>query len=107
MTVGSRAGRAARWSRATHCASRAGGQRLVVARSNRYTHDDLRAHVISVGNDGRPRASGALGNTAADIARIVGDDVKAATEAWDARRVLLYAHGGLGDEDFDPATYGM
>lgn len=79
--------------------SRAGRERLVVARSNRYTHDDLRAHVISVGNDGRPRSGGALGNTAADIARIIGGDLKAATETWDARRVLLYAHGGLVDEE--------
>ncbi|MCC6471931.1 MAG: C1 family peptidase [Alphaproteobacteria bacterium] len=67
----------------------------------RYAFADLRKHIISVGNDGKPRPSGVYGTTAQDITTIVDQDLGGwlAAQKKGQRRVLLYAHGGLVDED--------
>lgn len=63
-----------------------------------YAFADLRPHIISLGNDGRLRAHGDYGTSAADVAEIFRADLPRAMKAWPVRRVLLYAHGGLVSE---------
>lgn len=60
---------------------------------------DLRPHVVSIGNDGRLRDSGLLATDAAAVHQIFADDFPRLTSGWKKRRLLLYAHGGLCDED--------
>jgi len=60
---------------------------------------DLRPHVVSLGNDGRLRDSGLLATDAAAVHQIFADDFPRLTAGWKKRRLLLYAHGGLCDED--------
>lgn len=55
---------------------------------------EVRPHVVSVGNDGRPRPTGPYGTSATDIKRIF-TEFPAATKSWSNPRLLLYAHGGL------------
>ena len=58
----------------------------------------LRPHVVSLGNEGRLRAGGDLGTTAADLQRLVDDDLPRMTAGWARPRLVLYAHGGLVSE---------
>jgi papain like protease len=71
--------------------------------SQGYVFGDLRPHIISLGNDGQPRASGTYGTTARDIEAIFDSDFPAITAGWKKRfgkrRLLVYAHGGLVSED--------
>ena len=67
-------------------------------RSSAYSYADLRPHVISLGNDGRLRATGEFGTSADEVRAIFEDDLPRATRDWPVKRVLLYAHGGLVDE---------
>ena len=60
---------------------------------------DLRPHVISIGNDGRLRNTGQLATDARTVNQIFTDDFVRITKDWKKRRILLYAHGGLCDED--------
>lgn len=58
----------------------------------------LRPHVVALGNEGRLRAGGDLGTTAADVQRLVEDDLPRMTAGWARPRLVLYAHGGLVSE---------
>ena len=72
------------------------------AGSRGYVFQDLRPHVVSIGNDGQLRTSGTYGTSRRDVERLVRDDLPRLTAGWDAgrpKRVLLYAHGGLVAED--------
>lgn len=60
---------------------------------------DLRPHVVSIGNDGRLRNSGLMATDAAAVHQLFADDFVRITKGWRRRRLLLYAHGGLCDED--------
>jgi len=60
---------------------------------------ELRSHIISLGNDGQLRPGGTYGTDAAGLDRIVNREIPAAMKGWRAKRVLLYAHGGLVDEE--------
>jgi hypothetical protein len=71
----------------------------VSPRARAIAYDDVRPHVVSVGNDGRLAPSGAIGTTPALVRRIVHDDLPRITEQWQKRRLVVYAHGGLVDED--------
>src|SRR3546814_18826396 len=64
-----------------------------------YSQADLRPHVISIGNDGRLRATGRFGTSAQDVRNLVRDDMREAMEGWKKKRVLPYAHGGLVPEE--------
>ncbi|HSQ30335.1 MAG TPA: N-acetylmuramoyl-L-alanine amidase [Gemmatimonadaceae bacterium] len=87
-----------------HLAARPGLARGVsVAAGGRggFTHDDLRPHVVKIGNDGKVLANGTYGTTREDVERLVRDDIPRLTAEWPAdrpKRILLYAHGGLVDE---------
>jgi hypothetical protein len=60
---------------------------------------DLRTHIVSLGNDGRLRPGGAYGTDTASLVRMVNHDMPATMKRWKRKRVLLYAHGGLVDEE--------
>ena len=66
--------------------------------SNAYSFADLRPHIVSVGNNGQLRAGGDYGITLHGLEDIFADDIPRATQHWDKLRILLYAHGGLVDE---------
>lgn len=80
-----------------------------------YAYQDLRPHIVSVGNDGRLRAGGDYGVTPEALQHIFEEDIPRVASGWsDTVRVLLYAHGGLVDEasavqrlaDYRPALLG-
>ena len=58
---------------------------------------DLRPHIVSIGNDGVLRPGGEYGTRPSDL-----DDTFAHIDdtiaRWSRKRILLYAHGGLVDE---------
>ncbi len=60
---------------------------------------DLRPHIISLGNDGLLKPGGDFGTSPADIERIFQADFPRITQGWAKKRLLLYAHGGLVDEN--------
>lgn len=64
-----------------------------------YAYVDLRPHIVSIGNDGFLRAGGDWGVTDYELEQIFKDDIPRVTEGWGKIRILLYAHGGLVDEE--------
>jgi papain like protease/alpha/beta hydrolase family protein DUF900 len=70
--------------------------------SHAYAAEDLRPHIISLGNDGILREGGTYGTGTQDVERIITRDFPSITSGWggasQARNLLLYAHGGLTDE---------
>ncbi len=64
-----------------------------------FAFNELRPHVISIGNDGALRPSGTFGNQKADVDGIFTNDIPRLTQGWKNKRLLLYAHGGLVSED--------
>lgn len=71
------------------------------AGSRGYAFEDLRPHVVSLGNDGRLRTGGTYGTSRSDVERIIRDEIPRITAGWKTdrpKRVLLYAHGGLVSE---------
>lgn len=64
-----------------------------------YTYADLRPHLVSVGNDGRLRAGGDYGTTERELDTIFSDDIPRFMDGSDKKCLLLFAHGGLVDED--------
>jgi hypothetical protein len=59
----------------------------------------IRPYVIDVGNNGELSSSGAYWTSEQDLARLFTDVIPEAAKGWSKRRVLLYLHGGLNDED--------
>ena len=68
-------------------------------RSRAYSYDDLRPHVISIGNNGVLDPHGNIGTTPDLVREIVGTDIPRITKTWNKKRIVLYAHGGLVGED--------
>jgi hypothetical protein len=64
-----------------------------------FSFQELRRHIISIGNDGRLRTSGTYGTTPADVEELFNVSIPQVTRNWKKPRLLLYAHGGLVDED--------
>lgn len=75
------------------------------AKSSTYSYVELRPHIISIENDGRLKAGGNYGSTPAEVAQIFQSDFKrlmqipARGKPSKPPRLLLYAHGGLTDEE--------
>ena len=63
-----------------------------------YSYQDIRPHIISIGNHGRLRAAGSYGTSQADVQEIFRSDIERVMQDCGANRLLLYAHGGLVDE---------
>jgi hypothetical protein len=67
-------------------------------KSEAYSYADLRAHIISVGNNGALKPGGNFGTSAEEVEAIFEEDFPAATKDWKKKRLMLYAHGGLVSE---------
>lgn len=79
-------------------AAGAAAGRSALARQESYNHADLRPHIVSLGNDGRLRATGTFGTSEADLDTILARDFPRVTAGWPKKRLLLFAHGGLVGE---------
>lgn len=69
------------------------------AAQNAFSFNELRPHVISIGNDGKLQETGTFGNTIHDVDVIFNDHYKHITQKWKKKKILLYAHGGLVPEE--------
>lgn len=58
----------------------------------------IRPYVIDLGNNGELSSSGSYWTTEQDLSRLFDQVVPEAAKSWSKRRVLLYLHGGLNDE---------
>jgi hypothetical protein len=67
-------------------------------RTKAFSLEDVRPHIVSLGNNGELRTGGNIGNTPEQVRRILRDDFKRITQGWTKRRLVLYAHGGLVGE---------
>ena len=61
--------------------------------------NELRPHIVNLGNDGRLRPSGAYGTTEEDVKTALTSYFVNKTSGWAKKRILLYAHGGMVAED--------
>lgn len=61
--------------------------------------NDLRRHIVSIGNDGALSPGGTYGTGEEDVRHIFEHHIPAVTANWQKKRILLYAHGGLVDEE--------
>lgn len=68
-------------------------------RARAWSYNELRPHVISLGNDGRLESGGDIGTSPDLVREIVRNDIPRITAGWDRKRIVLYAHGGLVGED--------
>jgi len=64
-------------------------------RSQSYSFQDLRPHLVMVGNNGVLAASGPYANTEGEVRSILAEEFPRITRNWKTKRILLYAHGGL------------
>lgn len=64
-----------------------------------YSNLELRRHIISIGNDGLLSPGGTFGTDRGDVEHIFAKDFSAITRKRQKKRILLYAHGGLVDEN--------
>ena len=60
--------------------------------------EDIRPHLISIGNEGTLRKSGTFGNDRRVVEDIFRGHFPRITRNWRRKRLLLYAHGGLVPE---------
>lgn len=61
---------------------------------------ELRKHIISLGNDGVLDGSGEFGTSNADLDAIFNEYIPQKAAEWGGvKRIVLYAHGGLVDEE--------
>ena len=74
------------------------GSSAAVSHTGAYSNQELRRHVVSIGNNGGLSPGGAFGTDKGDVEEIFGRDFPAITANWKKKRLLLYAHGGLVDE---------
>lgn len=78
----------ARTQRQSHTAYRASSDRS-------YDSQELRPHVVSIGNEGQLRSTGMFGTKPDDVDEIFDNDFDQITHGWPVKRLVLYAHGGL------------
>jgi len=62
-------------------------------------YNELRPHIVSIGNDGKLSNTGPFGNTKQDLENIFSLSIPEKTKGWNTKRILFYAHGGLTEED--------
>ncbi len=70
-----------------------------VVQAKSWSYNEIRPHVISTGDKGLLDPNGNIGTTEALLKEIVHGDIPRITAGWQRRRIVLYAHGGLVDED--------
>jgi hypothetical protein len=81
---------------ATTAAQRASG---INKQTKGFSHNELRPHVVSLGNNGLLNPQGNIGTTPALVQEIIRNDIPRITKGWKKKRIVLYAHGGLVSED--------
>ena len=59
---------------------------------------DIRPFVVDVANNGELSNSGDYWTTEADLVRLFSETIPEAAKTWQRRRVMLFLHGGLNDE---------
>lgn len=64
-----------------------------------YVYEDLRPHVISIGNEGLLHPGGTWGTDRHDVERLFEEDLPRITANWTTPRVVFYLHGGLVPEE--------
>lgn len=64
-----------------------------------YVHEDLRPHVISIGNEGELHPGGTWGTDRHDVERLFTEELPRITANWTRPRVVFYLHGGLVPEE--------
>lgn len=74
------------------------GGTIISGKAQSYDTYELRPHIVSIGNDGKLRNTGAFGTTADDVKQIFEKDFYETVKSWKKKRMLLYAHGGLVSE---------
>lgn len=62
-------------------------------------YENIRPHVISLGNDGQLRSGGNIGSTPEQLEKLFADEIGPALSGWHKPRLVLYAHGGLVSEN--------
>jgi pimeloyl-ACP methyl ester carboxylesterase len=60
---------------------------------------DIRPYVVDVSNNGELSRTGSYWTSEDDVRRLFSEVIPNATKSWKKKRVLLYLHGGLNDED--------
>jgi len=61
--------------------------------------DEIRPFVLDLGNNGELSLSGRYWTTKEDVQRLFTDHIPQRAREWKKKRLLLYLHGGLNDED--------
>jgi len=82
-----------------HLESAATTHSAAAGQSRAYSYPDLRPHIISLGNNGEPRAGGNYGTSASDIQGLFANEIPAGLDTLECKHILLYAHGGLTPEE--------
>ena len=59
----------------------------------------IRPYIFDCGNNGVLSDSGRYWTTEQDVSRMFDETIPVATKGWKKKRVLLYLHGGLNNED--------
>lgn len=67
--------------------------------STPISFEELRPHVVLLGNDGLLKPDGMFGNDVQTLTEIVDTHIPEITKGWKRRRILLYSHGGLVSEN--------
>ncbi len=70
-----------------------------IVQAKAYVYNEIRPHVISTGHDGVLDPRGNVGTTPALVREIIHRDIPRITAGWERVRIVLYAHGGLVDEE--------
>jgi hypothetical protein len=82
------------WTRQRAADTTAGLQRA----SRAIPLNEIRPYVVDIGNNGMLSQSGDYWTTEADLERLFVS-IQEKTQGWSKRRVMLYLHGGLNDEN--------
>jgi hypothetical protein len=68
-------------------------------KSSAYIYQDLRPHLIGIGEDGELTGSGTYGTSPEALQRILTEDLPRITQSWQKKRICLFAPGGLKPQD--------
>lgn len=74
------------------------GRALVARQPAGYSYNELRPHIVMIGNDGTFHDRGTYGTNAEEVKEVVMTELPKITKDWKKKRILLFAHGGLVGE---------